>query len=102
MATLGSIAKLIRSKNAAPWQLTVDIMLADAETYQRVVDADVITKASMGEMFQLDPEQVQLYLYPPANAIKISFPRHVPNGDPADTDTFGGQQFAPLVDLEIP
>ncbi|MGO2112081.1 MAG: hypothetical protein ACTH31_10760 [Pseudoclavibacter sp.] len=29
-------------------------------------------------------------------------PRHVPNGDPADTDTFGGQQFAPLVDLEIP
>lgn len=102
MTTLGELAKLIRSKNAAPWQLTVDVMLADAETYQRVIDSGVFTQESMGELFRLDPSRVDIYLYPPANAIKISIPRHVPNGDPADTDTFGGQQFAPLVDLVIP
>lgn len=102
MATLGSLAKLIRSKNAAPWHLTVDIMLADEATYQRVIDSGVISTQSMGELFHIDPDKVELYHYAPANAIKISFPRHVPNGDPADTDTFGGQQFAPLIDLEIP
>lgn len=102
MAALGSLAKLIRSKNAAPWHLTIDIMLADEATYRRVIDANVITQASMGEMFQLDPERVDVYHYEPANTIKVSIPRHVPNGDPADTDIFGGQQFAPLVDLDIP
>lgn len=102
MATLGSLAKLIRSKNAGPWMLTVDVMLPDQAVYRRVVDSGAITKETVGAVFHVAPELVQLYEYAPANAIKFSFPRHLPNGHPADSDIFGGQQFAPLVDLEIP
>ena len=102
MATLGSLAQLIRSKNAGPWNLTVDIMFPDAETYQRVVDSAVLTKEVASNAFNVDVEQISIYHYYPANAIKISFPRALPNGHPLDRDIFGGQQFAPIVDLEVP
>lgn len=102
MTALGSLATLIRSKNAASWMLTVDIMLPDAATYQRVIDSGRITQATMGEMFGLDADRVAVYHYAPANAVKISFPRRIANGNPGDADAFGGQQFAPLVELDIP
>lgn len=102
MATLGSLARLIRSKNAGPWMLTIDVMLPDAATYQRVVDSGVFTPERMSDFFGAEPRDIAIYHYAPANAVKVSFPRTVPNGHPDDTDLFGGQQFAPLVDLEIP
>ena len=40
--------------------------------------------------------------YDVAYAIKITIPRLVPSGDPGDTDVYGAQQHAPLLDIEIP
>jgi hypothetical protein len=102
MAALKDIAKLIRSKNAGPFELTVDVMFADARTFNHVVASRVITAETMGRFFQVDPARVQVFNYQPANAIKVTFPRAVISGDPADTDLFGGQQFGPLVDLPVP
>ena len=36
MTTLGELARLIRSKNAGPFELTFDIMFDDEETFERV------------------------------------------------------------------
>jgi hypothetical protein len=36
--TLGELAKLIRSKNAGPFVLTIDVMFEDEETYRRVLN----------------------------------------------------------------
>ena len=36
MATIGELAKLVRSKNAGPFVMTIDIMFADEETYNKV------------------------------------------------------------------
>lgn len=102
MDTLGSLAKLIRSKNAGPWMLTVDVMFPDADTYRRVVTSGVISPSRMSEIFGIDEHRIEIFHYDPANAIKVSFPRRYPNGHPLDTDAFGGQQFAPLVALEVP
>lgn len=102
MVALGSLAQLIRSKNAGPWKLTVDVMLPDPETYQHVVDVDVLNRDTISRLFSVEAELVEIYHYAPANAIKISLPRFRPNGHSEDTDLFGGQQFAPLVDLELP
>ena len=48
------------------------------------------------------PEDVQIFDYPPANAIKIVMPRKVVSGSPDDTDVDGKQQHAPLLEIEIP
>ena len=102
MARLRDIAKLIRTKNAGPFQLTLDVMFPDARSYRHVVEANVITKAGMAAFFRVDESAVKLFHYAPGNAIKVTVPRLVPCGDPADGDLFGGQQFGPLADLEVP
>ena len=40
--------------------------------------------------------------YPAGNAFKATIPRLVPSGDVGDTDVYGAQQHAPLLDVEIP
>ncbi|GLS14595.1 DUF4387 domain-containing protein [Hydrogenophaga electricum] len=102
MTRLRDIAKLIRTKNAGPFQLTLDIMFPDARSYAHVVDSGVINPAAMAAFFKVDASKVRLFNYAPGNAIKVTVPRLVTSGDPADTDLFGGQQFGPLVDLEVP
>lgn len=100
--TLGELAKLIRSKNAGPWMMTIDVMLPDAETFEMVVRSGVLSSERVGLLLGIEPEKIDLYEYAPAHTVKISFPRSVPNGHPHDTDIFGGQQFAPLVKLPVP
>jgi hypothetical protein len=102
MTRLRDIAKLVRTKNAGPFQLTLDIMFPDARSYEHVVASGVIDKAAMARFFKVDESAVKLFNYAPGNAIKVTVPRLVTSGDPADTDLFGGQQFGPLVDLDIP
>ena len=100
--TLGELAKLIRSKNAGPWTLTIDVMLPDQQTYERVIASQTLEADKVAPLLGVETAQVDVYHYAPAHTVKISFPRAVPNGHPEDTDIFGGQQFAPLVDLIVP
>jgi hypothetical protein len=102
MARLRDLARLVRTKNAGPFQLTLDIMFPDARTYEHVVASGAVTRAGMARFFQVDEASVKLFHYAPANAIKVTVPRPVVCGDPADGDLFGGQQFGPLVDLAVP
>jgi len=102
MARLRDLARLIRTKNAGPFQLTTDILFEDLATYRRVRESGVITKALMAKLFRVDETRVHLVFFDPAYAIKVTVPRLAVSGDLDDNDVFGGQQYAPLVDLEIP
>lgn len=99
---LHQLAKLVRSKNAGPFELTFDILFEDAETWRRVVDSDVLSAERMAALYNVPADVVRVFHYEPGLAIKVSFPRPVPSGDPSDRDVTGGQQYAPLVDLEVP
>ena len=102
MTALGSLARLIRSKNAGPFVLTFDIMFDDNPTYLRVRDSGVVTRERIAAIYNLAPEKVQLFHCDHALAIKASIPRPTTQGDVSDSDGHGGQQYAPLMDLEIP
>jgi hypothetical protein len=102
MPRLWQVTKLIRSKNAGPFELTFDVIFKDRETYERVRDAKVLNAQWFAKTYRLRPEAVSVINYDAANAIKITIPRPVISGDVDDTDVFGGQQYGPLVDIEFP
>ena len=102
MTKLWQVTKLIRSKNAGPFELTFDVIFKDHVTYQRVRDAHLINAQWFAGKYRLKPEVVSIINYDAASAIKITIPRPVISGDIDDTDVFGGQQHGPLVDIEIP
>jgi hypothetical protein len=98
---LWQVSKLIRSKNSGPFELTFDVIFKDHATYERVRDAGTINAEWFGRTYRLDPAQVMVINYDAASAIKVTIPRPTISGDIDDTDVFGGQQYGPLVDLEV-
>ena len=102
MTTLAHLARLIRSKNAGPFELTFDIMFEDAATYRRVRESGVLTREAIALRYGLAPEKVKFFYCDNAYAIKASIPRPHVQGGLRDSDSHGGQQYVPLMDIEIP
>ncbi len=101
MSTLGELAKVVRSKNAGALYYTLDVMFADEATYNQVINSDVLNPTRISELYRVSANAVQVINYDVAYAIKITIPRDVPSGDPADNDVYGAQQHAPLLGLAI-
>jgi uncharacterized protein DUF4387 len=99
--TLQDVLISARSKNAGPFTVTIDLFFPDADTFADVCRQRVITSEVVGELYGLPPEQVQVFEFEPALAIKVSLPRLVPGGSPGDVDVAGGQQFVPLLGVTI-
>jgi hypothetical protein len=102
MAKLGELARLIRSKNAGPFELTFDIMFDDQVTFQRVKKSNALSREVIGAIYRVPLEDVKFFVVPAALAFKASIPRPRFQGDLLDSDGHGGQQYAPLIDIEIP
>lgn len=91
--------RLIRSKDAGPFMLTIDLFCQDAAGYGRVVASGVLTPDAFAELYGVDPGVVEIYLVEAIHAVKVSFPRPVASGELADSDITGGQQYGPLVEF---
>ncbi len=94
-------AKLIRAKNAGPFILTIDILFATQEMYDRVRVSDRINKEVISNLYNVPVEEVQEYFSPKALAIKYSFKRPHFAGALDDVDIYGGQYHAPLVMIDM-
>jgi hypothetical protein len=102
MEKLSDLARLIRSKNAGPFELTIDIMFDSQANYQRVKDSHVISPGLISNLYHVGKDKFEIINFDQAWAIKVTIPRPTVSGNFDDTDVFGGQQYGPLVDLEIP
>jgi hypothetical protein len=98
---LSDIAQVIRSKNAGPRRLTLDIMFGSDADYQRVVQASALGAENIGRLYRVPADQVTIIPYPVGRAIKIVMTRQVMAGDPGDNDVYGAQQHGPLLGIEI-
>lgn len=90
---------LIRSKDAGPFMLTIDLFFTDAETREGFMSAGVFSAERIGALYGVDPAQVQVFELADIDALKISFPRPIASGEFGDTDITGGQQYAILVEM---
>jgi len=100
---LAQVATVIRSKNSGPFELTLDVLFATAEIYRRVRDAGVFTPESIAALYRIPVEKVlKVVHYEPAFAVKATLVRPIVSGAVGETDVYGAQQHAPLLDLEIP
>ena len=102
MTALANLARLIRSKNAGPFELTFDIMFEDEARYLRVKKSGAVSRDVVARLYGLTPDKVKFFYCDNAYAIKASIPRPHVQGAIRDSDSHGGQQYAPLMDIEIP
>jgi hypothetical protein len=100
---LSELAKTIRSKNAGVDKITFDIIFRDRANYERVKRARVLTRETMAALYRIPAERISDFVeYDPGYAIKFTIYRLTPSGSAGDGDIFGAQQYAPLLDLDVP
>jgi hypothetical protein len=99
--SLGELASQVRSKNAGPFWLTLDIFLPDPPIFDRVSRSPVTNVQVIADLYNVDAGQVKVFLLAELLAIKISFPRPVTQGSIHDRDMHAGQQYVPLLDIPV-
>lgn len=100
---LSTLAKTIRSKNAGVNLITFDIIFAEREVYERVKRSGVLTRETVSRLYGIPAKRISDFVeFDPGNAIKFTLYRLRPSGSPGDPDIFGAQQYAPLLDVEVP
>ena len=102
MALIRDIAQICKSKNAGPFNVTIDVLFEDHSVYQEVKATGVLNAALFSKLYGVKEEDVLFTPYDTASAFKATFPRAIPAGDIGDTDVYGAQQHAPLLDVDIP
>lgn len=99
---LVEVASVIRSKNAGPFTVTLDVMFDHADDLRHVVATGVLSPAALAPRFAVEAEALRVVVFAPANAVKITMPRRCGSGSAQDTDVYGTQQHVPLFDIEVP
>ena len=99
---LRDMASVIRSKNAGPFELTLDVLLKDDETFELLRKADVINAKTIAELYKIpESDVIGIVYFPNARAIKATIVRPMASGALGERDVYGAQQHGPLMSFEF-
>ena len=96
---LGQMVRKIRSKNAGPFWLTLDIFCLNVENFNYIHRQLKTNKVAT--LFQIHESKLKRFDIPDLNVIKFSFPRPRIQGKANDTDMHGASYAALLEELEM-
>ncbi len=99
MSTVGDKVVKIRSKNAGPYWLTIDIFCGSATVYEELLD--ILSVSKVAGIYQVPDESLKRFELPTLEVIKFSFPRSTVQGDRFDRDMHGAQMSVLLSEFEI-
>lgn len=96
------LAKVLRSKNSGPFEITLDILFDKQEAYDYVKNSHKITKSTISKLYNIDESLINdIIFFDTALGIKITYARKISSGTCFERDVYGSQQHAPLMELEI-
>jgi hypothetical protein len=94
MNTVADVVTKVRSKNAGPFWLTVDIFCGTGTAYQQIVQS--LSTERVAAAFQVNVDTIKRFDIDTLNVVKFSLPRPVIQGDITDRDMHGAG-WAPLI-----
>ena len=99
MPLLGEKVKKIRSKNAGPFWITIDIFCGSKVVFDEVrVRLDNLRIINL---FQINGQTLKRFEIESLNVIKFSFPRQIIQGDILDRDMHGAQLAVLLSEMDL-
>ena len=101
MAKVRDVSRHVRSKNAGPFWVTIDLFFDSPETFNKYSQCDALGATLFESLYGADPTHVKRIPVESLNMIKISYPRVSPQGGIVERDMHCGQQFIRLLDVEL-
>ena len=99
MPEIGTIARKVRSKNAGPFWLTIDIFCGESDAFAQI--AQGLSTDRVAQVLHAEANTIKRFDIPELNVIKISLPRPVVQGHARDRDMHGAAWASVIAELEI-
>ena len=99
MPEIGEIAEKVRSKNAGPFWVTIDIFCGSPEAYRKVRDG--LSTAEAARVLGVPTQELKRFDIPDLNVVKLSAPRPAIQGTARDRDMHGAGWAALIAELTI-
>ncbi|KAL8393801.1 hypothetical protein RB595_003522 [Gaeumannomyces hyphopodioides] len=111
--TLFDLCQVLRSKNAGPYEITLDAIFASGDDYVRVRDSGVLSRQRVASALGVsETDIVWMGFWDAAAAFKVTIPRRRcrPGGGKSiaaaggfmEDDVHGSQEHLGLADIEVP
>ena len=95
-------AAIVRSKNAGPFAVTIDLFFADDETYRLARSSRLLTPPGVAAAYGVDVATVKgVWWDDRIRAAKVSLLRWSSSSDPLCADLFGAHLHTPLAAAEL-
>ena len=99
MSILGEKVKKIRSKNAGPFWITIDIFCGSEEVYKNVCLN--LNNLKIANLFMINIKDLKRFEIKKLNVVKFSFPRNITQGHILDRDMHGAQFAVLLSEMDL-
>jgi hypothetical protein len=101
MPTVKDVCHHVRSKNAGPYWVTIDLFFAGEENFRQYAESPALGGALFERLFGADPKLVKRFAIPSLHTVKLSYARTSPQGGMVERDMHCGQQYVRLLDVEL-
>lgn len=105
---LSDVSQILRSKNAGPYEITIDILFFTREIYNRIQKSGLLSSENVSEALKIAQEHIiWAGFFEPALAFKVTIPRFrggkmTSAGSFMEDDVHGSQQHTGIAKLRLP
>lgn len=99
MPRLRDIVQKVRTKNAGPFWLTIDVFCGSPDVYQTVVDN--VSNKQIAALLCVEENTLKRFEISSLNVVKISLPRPCIQGSIKDRDMHGASWGALIGEMEL-
>lgn len=102
MVKLKDVVKVVRSKNASPFKLTIDLFFDDENKYMLIKNSKLLTKKNIAKVYHVPEKNVEgIFFVDNVLGVKITIVKKVASDEVYTTDVYGAQQHIPIMNLTI-
>lgn len=102
LVPLARLARTIRSKNAGSFFLTFEIIFDNRDCFERVKASAAVTQERIAGLYRIKPEAIlNFVVFDPGMGFKATIRRPRVSGSPGESDVYGCQQYAPLLEMMV-
>ncbi len=99
MPKLNDVVLKVRSKNAGPFWVTIDVFCGSDEAYEKVTKE--VSTEQVATLFQQPTSALKRFDIPYLKVVKFSLPRPIVQGSRFDRDMHGAQWAVLLAEYEL-
>lgn len=101
MPLLKDVCRHVRSKNAGPYWVTIDLFFDGTDNFDRFAESEALNAEAIAALYGAEAALVKRFAVPSLHVVKISYPRATPQGGEVERDMHCGQQYVRLLEVEM-